>query len=234
MTCPLNDVRNFKQARKESSMDNVEQIRREAPIASIHHARADEALEVEVVIETESETLTCENMNMKNVNESNNVEPLRQELNSVHEAIQEALKEPKPEAVEFDMKDTTEAQTETITLTDVATRYSTLRRNAIIGQVVGNVGTVAGMVAGAALNGRDIKRAACVSTVLAGVGIGWILASKRQKAIVQSQAEHLDEEVYQLVAENKPSHIAAGFAGAVAVGGVIGAFFIRKVTSSEE
>lgn len=73
MTCPINDIRNFKAARSEST-DNVVSIHREAPIASLHFARADEA-EVEVELFTQSnETLTCENETMQNVNANETVE----------------------------------------------------------------------------------------------------------------------------------------------------------------
>ncbi|QXO10104.1 hypothetical protein pEaSNUABM37_00143 [Erwinia phage pEa_SNUABM_37] len=234
MGCPMNDIRDFKQARKESNLDNVGQIRREAPVASLHHARAEEA-DIEVTIETESETLTCEMNTMQTANESNNVEQLRKPLSDLAEGIKEALNT-KPEHVEESTMENinVEEQVETVSITDATTRYNTLRRNAIVGNIVGNIGGAIGMVAGAALNGREVKRAACVGGVLGAVSIGWMLTSKRQKAIAKAQADYFDEDLYQVAAENKPSTIAAGFAGALAFGAVLGAVFIRKVATSEE
>lgn len=75
MSCPINDIRNFKAERNEKATDNVVNIKREAPIAAMHHARADEADSIEVTIMNEhNETITCEEVNMKDINVNEAVE----------------------------------------------------------------------------------------------------------------------------------------------------------------
>lgn len=242
MSNPIKDFRNFKHNRSNP----------------IHHARANEA-QVEVVIETESETLTCEMNTMQNTDESKltalvrnaaenasnesvveiepaaptgssetTIEGVKAEMNNLAGAIKEALDNPTIATEE----DTVE-QAETISITSVTDRYKTLRRNAVVSNVVGNVASVAGIVLGAAANGRDVKRGAIIGGVLGGVSIGWIVASRRQKAIAKTQAQYFDEETYQIATENKTSDIVKGALGALGVGMVIGAFFIRKVKSAE-
>ena len=223
MSNPIKEFRNFKNNRSNH----------------LHHARAEEA-QVEVTIETESETLTCEINTMQN-NNTNNVEQIRPtaasdvnidgvkaEMNTLSGAIKEVLDNPTPAAEEINME-----QTETISITSVTDRYKKLRRNAIISNVAGNIASVAGMTLGAAANGRDVKRAAVIAGILGGASMGWMLTSRLQKSIAQSQANHLDEETYQTVAENKPSDVIKGGIGSFVVGGLIGAFFVRKVTTGE-
>lgn len=75
MSCPINSVRDFKAERSEKAADNVVNIKREAPIAAMHHARADEADSIEVTIMNEhNETITCEEVNMKDINVNEAVE----------------------------------------------------------------------------------------------------------------------------------------------------------------
>lgn len=73
MTCPINDIRNFKATRSEQTTDNVVNIRKEAPIAALHFARAEEA-DIEVEFTNPTETLTCETETMQTINVNDTVE----------------------------------------------------------------------------------------------------------------------------------------------------------------
>lgn len=228
MSTPINDVRNFKQARSAGNT------------RPLHHAQANEA-QVEVTIETESETLTCE---MNTMNNTNNVEQIRPttdaaditiddvqtEMNNLASAIKDAIEKPSTTTAE----ENTMEQTKTISITDVTTRYKTLRRNAIIGSVVGNVATVAGMVAGAHLNDRNVKRAAIIGGGLATVSMAWMATSKLQKSATEFAAENVTEETYQALTTGKTKGHIFGAIGSLAVGALIGAFAIRKAVSSAE
>lgn len=223
MSNPIKEFRNFKNNRSNH----------------LHHARAEEA-QVEVTIETESETLTCEINTMQN-NNTNNVEQIRPsaasdvnidgvkaEMNNLAGAIKEVLDNPTPAAEETNME-----QTETISITSVTDRYKTLRRNAVIGAVVGAATASAGVVAGAALNGRDVKNAAIISGAAGVVSAGLQIVSRRHKADAQDAAELMSEEAYQQSIKVNKKAAAIGTTIALGVGMLVGAFCMRKVSVGE-
>lgn len=223
MSNPIKEFRNFKNNRSNH----------------LHHARAEEA-QVEVTIETESETLTCEINTMQN-NNTNNVEQIRPsaasdvnidgvkaEMNNLAGAIKEVLDNPTPAAEETNME-----QTETISITSVTDRYKTLRRNAVIGAVVGAATASAGVVAGAALNGRDVKNAAIISGAAGVVSAGLQIVSRRHKADAQDAAELMSEEAYQQSIKVNKKAAAIGTTIALGVGMLVGAFCMRKVSVDE-
>lgn len=226
MNNPISEMRNFKKDRCTASNN------------PIHHARASEA-QVEVTIETESETLTCEINTMQNNN--NNVEQIRPsaasdvnidgvkaEMNNLAGAIKEALDNPTPAAEETNME-----QTETISITSVTDRYKKLRRNIVIGAVVGAATASAGVVAGAALNGRDVKNAAIISGAAGVVSAGLQIVSRRHKADAQAAAELMSEEAYQQSLKVNKKAATIGTAIALGVGMLVGAFCMRKVSVGE-
>lgn len=223
MSNPIKEFRNFKNNRSNH----------------LHHARAEEA-QVEVTIETESETLTCEINTMQN-NNTNNVEQIRPsaasdvnidgvkaEMNNLAGAIKEVLDNPTPAAEETNME-----QTETISITSVTDRYKTLRRNAVIGAVVGAATASAGVVAGAALNGRDVKNAAIISGAAGVVSAGLQIVSRRHKADAQDAAELMSEEAYQQSLKVNKKAATIGTAITLGVGMLVGAFCMRKVSVGE-
>lgn len=222
MSNPIKEFRNFKNNRSNH----------------LHHARAEEA-QVEVTIETESETLTCEINTMQNNN--NNVEQIRPsaasdvnidgvkaEMNNLAGAIKEALDNSTPAAEETNME-----QTETISITSVTDRYKKLRRNIVIGAVVGAATASAGVVAGAALNGRDVKNAAIISGAAGVVSAGLQIVSRRHKADAQAAAELMSEEAYQQSLKVNKKAATVGTAIALGVGMLVGAFCMRKVSVGE-
>ena len=223
MSNPIKEFRNFKNNRSNH----------------LHHARAEEA-QVEVTIETESETLTCEINTMQN-NNTNNVEQIRPsaasdvnidgvkaEMNNLAGAIKEVLDNPTPAAEETNME-----QTETISITSVTDRYKTLRRNAVIGAVVGAATASVGVVAGAALNGRDVKNAAIISGAAGVVSAGLQIVSRRHKADAQAAAELMSEEAYQQSLKVNKKAATIGTAITLGVGMLVGAFCMRKVSVGE-
>lgn len=224
MNNPISEMRNFKKDRCIAGNN------------PIHHARASEA-QVEVTIETESETLTCEINAMQN----NNVEQIRPsaasdasidgvkaEMNNLAGAIKEALDNPTPAAEETNME-----QTETISITSVTDRYKKLRRNIVIGAVVGAATASAGVVAGAALNGRDVKKAAIISGAAGVVSAGLQIVSRRHKADAQAAAELMSEEAYQQSLKVNKKAATIGTAIALGVGMLVGAFCMRKASVGE-
>lgn len=223
MSNPIKEFRNFKNNRSNH----------------LHHARAEEA-QVEVTIETESETLTCEINTMQNNNTNNveqirptaasdvNIDGIKAEMNTLSGAIKEVLDNPTPAAEEINME-----QTETISITSVTDRYKTLRRNAVIGAVVGAATASAGVVAGAALNGRDVKNAAIISGAAGVVSAGLQIVSRRHKADAQDAAELMSEEAYQQSIKVNKKAAAIGTTIALGVGMLVGAFCMRKVSVDE-
>lgn len=227
MKSPLTDFRNFKKTRKEANTDNVEHSGVQ-PVTHLYHARANEA-DIEVTIVTETETLTCEINTMNNVN--NNVEQIRaniiptienacHEMNNVADAINEALGSASVQ------------QEETVSISSAAERYKTLRRYNLISSVSGNVAATAGLAIGAALNGRDVKRATILGCTMGAVSIGYMALSKYNKNSTRVAADYMtDEEVRETA---KPRNVVLGALTAVGVGAVMGALFIRKVVTATE
>lgn len=219
MSNPISEMRNFKKDRSAASNN------------PLHHARASEA-QVEVTIETESETLTCEINTMQN-NNTNNVEQLRAPLNNLAEGIKEALKS-NPEPVEEAVVENINAeQTETISITSVTDRYKKLRRNVVIGAIVGATTAAVGVVAGAALNGRDVKNAAIISGAAGVVGAGMQICNRRYKAEALIGAELMSEEAYQKSIKVNKKAAVIGTTIAIGVGMLVGAFCTRKVVTGE-
>lgn len=224
MNNPISEMRNFKKDRCTAGN------------SPIHHARASEA-QVEVTIETESETLTCEINTMQNNNVEQirpsaasdaNIDGVKAEMNNLAGAIKEVLDNPTPAAEEANME-----QTETISITSVTDRYKKLRRNIVIGAVVGAATASAGVVAGAALNGRDVKNAAIISGAAGVVSAGLQIVSRRHKADAQTAAELMSEEAYQQSLKVNKKAATIGTAIALGVGMVVGAFCMRKVSVGE-
>lgn len=223
MSNPIKEFRNFKNNRSNH----------------LHHARAEEA-QVEVTIETESETLTCEINTMQNNNTNNveqirptaasdvNIDGIKAEMNTLSGAIKEVLDNPTPAAEEINME-----QTETISITSVTDRYKKLRRNAVIGAVVGAATASVGVVTGAALNGRDVKNAAIISGAAGVVSAGLQIVSRRHKAEAQDAAELMSEEAYQQSIKVNKKAAAIGTTIALGVGMLVGAFCMRKVSVGE-
>lgn len=227
MNNPISEMRNFKKDRCTAGNN------------PIHHARASEA-QVEVTIETESETLTCEINTMQN-NNTNNVEQIRPtvaaddvvkradiEMNNLSSAIKEAIDNPIPETEEATVE-----QTETISITSVTDRYKKLRRNVVIGAVVGATTASVGVVAGAALNGRDVKNAAIISGAAGVVSAGLQIVSRRHKVDAQTAAELMSEEAYQQSLKVNKKAATIGTTIALGVGMLVGAFCMRKVSVGE-
>lgn len=221
MSCPMNDIRDFKNNRKATT-NNVEQLHRSTPL---HHARVDEA-----AIEVTLEPVTCEDATMT----TDNTNSIEQPLAPVADAVKDALNttaNTETTSEEHTMADNN-AQTETISITSVTERYGKLRRNLIVGTVLGNAAWAAGVVAGAALNGRDVKRAAVVGGVLAAASAVAVTVSENQKAVAMSQAELLDEPVYQAVSKTSVKSRIFGACASLTFGAVAGALLVRKVAAA--
>lgn len=220
MTNPMNAIRDFK-ANRAASADNVAQFRREAPIASIHHARTDEA-EVEVVFEP----VTCEENTMNTTTENTTVDSQPELANTTETTVNVAT----AKAEEAAMNNTTE-QTQTISVTDFATRVKNLNRKRIGTSVLLNSVAAASVVAGAAMNGRDVRNSAIVAGIISGGCVAIDALSSRKRALTKALAESTETTYQEAVAVNK-KELTKTALWTAATGMLIGAFWVKKAVAN--
>lgn len=228
MSCPINDIRNFKAERNEKATDNVVNIKREAPIAAMHFARADEAESIEVVIMDENkETITCEEVTMRDID---NTEKLRTGLNNLNETINETLNEGK----ETMNVANDEVQVEEISMAAVDTRMKTLNRKSVILHAGMAIGTAATIMATAKKYGRSEKAAAVTGGIIGTLvmlgGIGdFEKAQNREVAENASEAEYQEAKTISIVNDVLPAVV-----GTVLFGAIAGRFLVKKAAASAE
>ena len=226
MNCPINAVRDFKAARQaeETAADNVVNIRGDSSIAAVHFARADEADLIEVTIQNDrNETITCEEVTMKNNNESLNVN-----ASPIADAVKDAINTQAAEAAAEP-----EVQVTTVSVTDAMTRYTALRRKSILTSVVGHLAVVGGVVAGAALNGRDVKRAAISGVILSTASVAMDVRNKSQQEEAKRIADNASEEAYQAAVHVNKAQAVTSMSLLGTLGVMVGAFIVRKAVSND-
>lgn len=208
MTCPINAVRNFKAERNASTTDNVVNIRREAPIAAMHFARADEADSIEVTIMNENnETITCEEVSMNNVNN----EATNANMNSADDTV----------------------QVEELSMAEVAARTNTLNRKSVIMHAGMAIGAAATIMATAKKYGRSETVGAVVAgitgTLVMVAGVGQTEKSKNRAIAEQaSEEDYAEAKTISVVNDIIPTAI-----GTVLFGALVGRFLVKKAVDTE-
>lgn len=208
MTCPINAVRNFKAERNEKTTDNVVNIKREAPIAAMHFARADEADSIEVTIMNENnETITCEELSMNNVNN----EATNANMNAADDTV----------------------QVEELSMAEVATRTNTLNRKSVIMHAGMAIGTAATIMATAKKYGRNETVGAIVAgitgTLVMVAGVGQTEKSKNRAIAEQaSEEDYAEAKTISVVNDIIPTAI-----GTVLFGALVGRFLVKKAVDAE-
>ena len=208
MSCPINDIRNFKAERNEKATDNVVNIKREAPIAAMHFARADEAESIEVTIMNENkETITCEEVNMKDINVNATVET--------------------NDAVEAE-------QVETVSMVDVEKRVRAIKGKNAFMNVASGIGAAFVVAATAKKYGRSERGAAIAAGIVASLSIANTF-SARQAEETKRFAETASEEEFNAAKRiSIMDDVLPTFVGTVVVGALIGRFLVKKAAVTDE
>lgn len=221
----INSVRDFKKAR-HTQTDNIVNIRSQPSLAEMHFARADEA-HIDVTIETQSETITCEEVTMNTNTIANNTtaipNDLKVEMTNLAKGVEAALQEGAAQ-----VQAAAEEQIETVSIRDVAKARKGIRTK----QIIENVGMAVVTAATISATGRKFGRSKKAADVTAGI-FGGLIAynaiSRLSKDKADLIAKHGDaDEVEAASTFNLFDEVVPSMVGSVVCGAIIGRFLVRK------
>lgn len=203
MGCPINDIRNFKASKQNETADNVVDIKSQAPIASLHHARAEEA-EITVTLNPISEESTMQNVNAINDNESETlaakVKPMLDEINA----------------------------TDVISEDEILDRMKKIRRFDVTTSVVSSLAMTGAAVLVAQRKERNVAAAVGIGLGITVANVVSLCALSRQKAARRFTAEIADEEIMENRVKHSAMSVAVSATSALICGAVIGRFLCKK------
>ena len=221
----INSVRDFKKAR-HTQTDNIVNIRSQPSLAEMHFARADEA-HIDVTVETQSETITCEEVIMNTNTIANNTtaipNDLKVEMSNLAKGVEAALQEGAAQ-----VQAAAEEQIETVSIRDVAKARKGIRTKQIIENVGMAIVTAATISATGRKFGRN-KKAADVTAGIFGGLIAYNAFSCLSKDKANQIAEHGDADVVEAASTfNLFDEVIPSVVGSVVCGAIVGRFLVRK------
>lgn len=204
MGCPINDIRNFKASKQNETADNVVDIKSQAPIASLHHARAEEA-EITVTLNPISEESTMQNVNA--INDNNESETLAAKVKPMLDEIN---------------------ATDVISEDEILDRMKKIRRFDVTTSVVSSLAMTGAAVLVAQHKERNVTAAVGIGLGITVANVVSLCTLSRQKAARRFTAEIADEEIMENRVKHSAMSVAVSATSALICGAVIGRFLCKK------
>ena len=215
MSCLINDVRKFKEAKQTMGPDNVVGIHGDSPVATLHHARIEEANSVDVSISVSQSNSIHEDNIMKSVNNETN-----EMLNDVMPDTNETLNDPG-----FDLNN---AASNVISEDEVIARMKKIQRFDMSNTVVSSAIMMASAAITAKATDRSVGGAVFISGMLTAFNIS-VVANNQSCATGNKWIAKncTDQEVAKRSSHSVVSAVGT-LSAAVVMGAIIGRLFTRK------